>query len=203
MLKFNISDQNLELLPDYEQRVGVLTELGFVSESGTVTLKGRVACEVRSPSSFLPSPDESSYHHTYPLPRDIHLTNARLQINSGEELTLTELILENTLAPFTPAEIVSLLSCFVFQEKTEVEPLLTPHLKEGRDVLMEISERVERVQDRWNVGSDVGAFGGGRNGEDGRIKWGLMEVVYEWANGTVRLHPPLLSSTSPTDYLFK
>lgn len=36
-----------------------------------------------------------------------------------------------------------------------------------------------------------------------RLRWGLMEVVYEWANGTVRLHPPLLSSTSPIDYLFK
>jgi superfamily II RNA helicase len=42
-----LSDQNLELLPDYEQRVAVLKELHFVDDSSTVLLKGRVACEVR------------------------------------------------------------------------------------------------------------------------------------------------------------
>jgi antiviral helicase SKI2 len=42
-----MSDQNLELLPDYEQRVEVLKELGFINETGNVELKGRVACEVR------------------------------------------------------------------------------------------------------------------------------------------------------------
>jgi antiviral helicase SKI2 len=47
-LKLAISDQNLELLPDYEQRIGVLTELKFIDENQTVQLKGRVACEVLS-----------------------------------------------------------------------------------------------------------------------------------------------------------
>lgn len=47
MLKLAISDQNLELLPDYEQRVQVLKELKFIDENATVLLKGRVACEVR------------------------------------------------------------------------------------------------------------------------------------------------------------
>jgi antiviral helicase SKI2 len=41
-----MSDQNLELLPDYEQRIEVLKELGFIDENGNVELKGRVACEV-------------------------------------------------------------------------------------------------------------------------------------------------------------
>jgi antiviral helicase SKI2 len=48
-----MSDQNLELLPDYEQRVAVLKELGFINENGNVELKGRVACEV-----FLISPNQ-------------------------------------------------------------------------------------------------------------------------------------------------
>lgn len=42
-----LSDQNLELLPDYEQRISVLKELQFIDENQTVQLKGRVACEVR------------------------------------------------------------------------------------------------------------------------------------------------------------
>ena len=41
-----MSDQNLQLLPDYEQRVLVLKELGFVDEHSRVELKGKVACEV-------------------------------------------------------------------------------------------------------------------------------------------------------------
>lgn len=46
-LKMALSDQNLELLPDYEQRTAVLKELQYIDEASTVLLKGRVACEVR------------------------------------------------------------------------------------------------------------------------------------------------------------
>lgn len=45
-LRLAISDQNLELIPDYEQRLDVLRELRFIDENSTVLLKGRVACEV-------------------------------------------------------------------------------------------------------------------------------------------------------------
>lgn len=45
-LKQAISEQNLELLPDYEQRIAVLKEMQFIDENSTVLLKGRVACEV-------------------------------------------------------------------------------------------------------------------------------------------------------------
>jgi antiviral helicase SKI2 len=48
MLRLAISDQNLELLPDYEQRIAVLKDLRFIDENSTVLLKGRVACEARS-----------------------------------------------------------------------------------------------------------------------------------------------------------
>ncbi|KAL1412136.1 Antiviral helicase ski2 [Vanrija albida] len=47
-LKLSLSDQNLELLPDYESRVEVLKELQFVDQNSTVLLKGRVACEINS-----------------------------------------------------------------------------------------------------------------------------------------------------------
>jgi len=139
-LKNAISDQNLELIPDYEQRVEVLKELKFIDENSTVLLKGRVACE----------------------------------INSANELVLTELILENTLASYDPEEVVALLSCFVFQEKTDVEPVLSPKLESGRDAILAISDRVGRIQDFHKVPA-----------EDFRsnLGFGLVEVVYEWAKG--------------------
>jgi len=46
-LRVAISDQNLDLIPDYEQRLDVLRDLRFINENSTVLLKGRVACEVR------------------------------------------------------------------------------------------------------------------------------------------------------------
>jgi len=51
-LKLAISDQNLELLPDYENRIEVLQELKFIDENSTVLLKGRVACEARNAPLF-------------------------------------------------------------------------------------------------------------------------------------------------------
>ncbi len=51
-LKMSLSDENLALIPDYEQRIAVLKELKFIDDNSTVLLKGRVACEVRRPCSY-------------------------------------------------------------------------------------------------------------------------------------------------------
>ncbi|KAI9046942.1 hypothetical protein LZ554_009017 [Drepanopeziza brunnea f. sp. 'monogermtubi'] len=140
-----MSDQNLQLLPDYEQRIQVLKDLNFVDESSRVELKGKVACE----------------------------------IHSADELVLTELILDNVLAPYEPAEIVALLSAFVFQEKTDTVPNLTGNLERGMKTIVEISEKVNERQTYHQVilSSDDS------NDFVSRPRFGLMEVVYEWARG--------------------
>ncbi|OAQ60481.1 antiviral helicase SKI2 [Pochonia chlamydosporia 170] len=144
-LKQSLSDQNLQLLPDYEQRVQVLKELDFIDDATRIQLKGKVACEV----------------------------------HSGDELVLTELILDNVLADFEPAEIAALLSAFVFQEKTTVEPTLTGNLERGRDTIIAISEKVNDVQTRLQVIQSADDS----NDFVSRPRFGLMEVVYEWARG--------------------
>ena len=45
-LRFSLSDQNLQQMPDFEQRLEVLKALGYVSPDLTVELKGRVAREI-------------------------------------------------------------------------------------------------------------------------------------------------------------
>lgn len=45
-LAHSLSSQNLELLPDYHQRVQVLKDFKFIDENSVVQIKGRVACEV-------------------------------------------------------------------------------------------------------------------------------------------------------------
>jgi antiviral helicase SKI2 len=84
--------------------------------------------------------------------------------------------LENTLANYDPEEVVALLSCFVFQEKTDYEPVITTRLEEGRATIIAISEKIGRVQDRHKVAASEFRS---------ELKFGLMEVVYEWARGMV------------------
>ena len=92
---------------------------------------------------------------------------------------LTELILENVLADFEPEEIVALLSAFVFQEKTDVEPTLTPSLEKGKDTIIKISEKVNSYQTLHQVilSSDDS------NDFVSRPRFGLVEAIYEWARG--------------------
>ncbi|KPI34847.1 putative ATP-dependent RNA helicase [Cyphellophora attinorum] len=101
------------------------------------------------------------------------------EVHSADELVLTELILENVLAQYSPQEIVALLSCFVFQEKTDVEPQLTESLKKGVEAIVAISERVNHYQILHQVilGSDDA------NDFVSRPRFGLVEVVYNWADG--------------------
>jgi superfamily II RNA helicase len=58
-----------------------------------------------------------------------------------------------------------------------VEPVISPRLEEGRDMILAISDKIGRVQDYHKVAaSEVQTV----------LKFGLVEVVYEWAKGLVR-----------------
>ena len=144
-LRQTLADQNLQLLPDYEQRIRVLRDLSFLDDGSRIQLKGKVACE----------------------------------IHSGDELVLTELILDNVLAEYEPAEVAALLSAFVFQEKTESEPTLTVKLTKGIKTITSIAENVNKVQEVHQViqtSEEANDFAT-------RPRFGLVEVVYEWARG--------------------
>ncbi|KAI8584384.1 hypothetical protein K450DRAFT_219603 [Umbelopsis ramanniana AG] len=154
-LKMTISDQNLELLPDYQQRVEVLKTMSYIDSNGTVQLKGRVACE----------------------------------INTADELVLTELILDNVFAEYEPAEIVALLSSFVFQEKNSSEPTLTLRLQKGKDVIIKFAEQIAEKQLACGVEISKEDYVNG-------FKFGMVEVVYEWARGM-----PFKNITDLTDVL--
>lgn len=130
------------------------------------------------------------------------------------ELVLTELILENVLAPYEPEEVVALLSSLVFREKSEATPVLTPRLQEVRlsltpkinrpklirlwsplsfdqamNSLHQVTERVNSVQVKHRADS---------LGEDTStdIRLGLVEVAYEWARGMVSERIPFHSDNS-------
>lgn len=145
-LRHLMSDQNLNLLPDYERRLSVLKDAGFIDHNHNVLLKGRVACE----------------------------------INSGYELVLTELILDNFLGDFEPEEIVALLSVFVYEGRTREEepPIVTPRLARGKTRIEEIYSQMLKVYETHQIPltRDEAEF-------LERKRFALMNVVYEWARG--------------------
>ncbi|KAJ2040038.1 Antiviral helicase ski2 [Coemansia sp. S3946] len=156
-LTMQLSDQNLNLLPDYKLRLDVLKDMGYVDEMGNVQLKGRVACEM----------------------------------NSADELVLTELILDNTLAQFEPEEIVALLSAFVCTEKNEPTDLmarLPPNLRAGRDRVLEAARHVGSIQVAYGLPLSVEEY-------VREFRFGLMEVAYEWARGLSFLNITGLTET--------
>lgn len=102
---------------------------------------------------------------------------------------MTELILENTLATFAPEEIVALLSCFVFHEKSDGEPVIPEQLAKGKEIILDIAEKLGRVQDRHKVPHEDYAA---------TLKFGLVEAVYEWAKGMVRPSELRLPTLTPS-----
>ncbi|KAJ1664552.1 Antiviral helicase ski2 [Coemansia sp. RSA 1813] len=156
-LAIQLSDQNLDLLPDYRLRLDVLKSLDYVDEMGNVQLKGRVACEM----------------------------------NAADELVLTELILDNTLAAFEPEEIVALISAFVCTDKNEPSDLmdrLPPKLKEGRERVLEAARRVGSIQSAHGLPISVEEY-------QREFRFGLMEVAYEWARGLSFMNITMLTDT--------
>lgn len=141
-----MSDENLNLLPNYEYRLNVLKSTGFIDQNNNVLLKGRVACE----------------------------------INSGYELVLTELILDNFLGDFEPEEIVALLSVFVYEGRTREEepPIVTPRLVKGKKRIQEIYENMLAVYESNQVTLTQ---------EETEFlekkRFAMVNVVYEWARG--------------------
>ena len=74
---------------------------------------------------------------------------------------------------------MALLSCFVFDEKTDSEPQLSEKLKRGKEAIIEISEKVNHYQILHQVilsSDDANDF-------VSRPRFGLVAVVYEWARG--------------------
>lgn len=140
-----MSNENLDLIGDFETRMTVLQRLHYVDGTDrTVQLKGRVACE----------------------------------INTCDSLIVTELIFENVFTAMEPEEIVSLLSCLIFQERHADEPQLPERLIAAKAALDRVTLSLAQLQ--LQCGLDLVP-------EDfvaENVNWGMMQVVWEWAKGS-------------------
>ncbi|XP_057953252.1 DExH-box ATP-dependent RNA helicase DExH11 [Malania oleifera] len=100
------------------------------------------------------------------------------EMNSGEELICTECLFENQLDDLEPEEAVAIMSALVFQQKNASEPSLTPKLSEARQRLYDTAIRLGELQAEFKLQIDPQEYA------QENLKFGLVEVVYEWAKGT-------------------
>ncbi|KAM3240228.1 hypothetical protein ACQJBY_053740 [Aegilops geniculata] len=143
-LKYQMSDEALQQMPQFQGRIDVLKEIHYIDSDLVVQLKGRVACEM----------------------------------NSGEELISTECLFENQLDELEPEEAVAIMSAFVFQQRNASEPSLTPKLADAKKRLYDTAISLGQLQKRHEVPVDPEEYA------RDNLKFGLVEVVYEWAKGT-------------------
>lgn len=145
ILQHLLSNESLQLFPDFLQRKALLRTLNYIDANDTVQTKGRVACEV----------------------------------NTCEEIIVTEMIFEGILNELEPSEIVAVLSALIFQEKTsEIESDELPErLRSACERMRTIAINLGQLQQDHGIPIVANDY------VDNNLKFGLVHVVYEWANG--------------------
>ena len=141
-----LSNESLQLFPDFLHRKSVLRTLGYLDENETVAVKGRVACEV----------------------------------NTCDELIVTEMVFEGILNDLDPTEIVAALSALIYQQKSGDEEFDI----EVPESLLNCCKRMKTIainlgQLQKDHGLDVDPL----DYAESSMKFGLVHVVYEWAIG--------------------
>ena len=141
-----LSNEALQLFPDFLHRKAILKTLGYLDESEAVAVKGRVACEV----------------------------------NTCEELIVTEMVFEGILNDLDPTEIVAALSALVYQQKStdddfdiEVPESLLNCCKRMKTIAINLGH----LQKEHGLDLDPIEYA------ESTMKFGLVHVVYEWAIG--------------------
>ncbi|KAF6013988.1 ATP-dependent RNA helicase mtr4 [Brettanomyces bruxellensis] len=98
------------------------------------------------------------------------------EISTGDELLLTELIFNGTFNELKPEQCAALLSCFVFEERSNEVPRLTPELAEPLKTLREMATKIAKVSRECKIDmiekDYVESF-----------RYELMEVVLSWCKG--------------------
>ncbi|XP_038074593.1 exosome RNA helicase MTR4-like [Patiria miniata] len=99
------------------------------------------------------------------------------EISSADELLLTELIFNGVFNSLKPEQIVALLSCFVFEEKSKETPRLSEQLSGPLRQMQDSARRIAKVSSEAKLAVEE---------EDyvESFKPQMMDVVFAWANGS-------------------
>ncbi|KAK0200936.1 rRNA-processing arch domain-containing protein [Desarmillaria ectypa] len=98
------------------------------------------------------------------------------EISTGDELLLTELIFNGVFNTLEPEQCAALLSCFVFDEKSEQQTKLKEELAAPLRVMQEIARRIAKVSKESKLPVDEDVY-------VSSFKVELMDVVIQWCRG--------------------
>ena len=98
------------------------------------------------------------------------------EITSGDELLITEMLFNGLFNDLNPYQTNALLSCFVFEEKTEQMPKLTDELSKPLKQMQELAKRIATVSKEAKLEIDTEAY-------ISSFKPNLMDVIYAWSKG--------------------
>ena len=93
---------------------------------------------------------------------------------SGDELLITEMLFNGLFNDLNPCQINALLSCFVFEEKTEQMPKLTEELSQPLKQMQELAKRIATVSKEAKLEIDEQLY-------IESFKPNLMDVIYAWS----------------------
>ncbi|GIY46216.1 exosome RNA helicase MTR4 [Caerostris extrusa] len=103
------------------------------------------------------------------------------EISSADELLLTEMIFNGAFNNLNAHQITALLSCFVFQEKSNEMPKLTEELSGPLRLMQETARRIAKVSKESRLELDLELY-------VDSFKPHLMDVVYSWSKGASFCH---------------
>lgn len=96
---------------------------------------------------------------------------------SGDELLLTEMLLNGAFNELNVYQITALLSCFVFEEKSNKPPKLTEELSKPLKTMQELAKKIATISKETQLDIDEQAY-------IDKFKPTLMDVIYAWAKGS-------------------
>lgn len=98
------------------------------------------------------------------------------EISTGDEVLLTELMFAGAFNELSPERVVALLSCFVFEEKSDEPPKLAEELAAPLRMLQEAARRIAKVSIECKLEMNEEEY-------VAKFRPELMEVVYAWCKG--------------------
>jgi len=98
------------------------------------------------------------------------------EISSGDELLLTQLLFNRTFNELTPEQTAALLSCFVFEEKSNEAPALKEELAKPFRDLQAQARLIAKVSHESKLPVEEQEY-------LGKFKHALMDVVHAWCHG--------------------
>ncbi|KAL7424483.1 ATP-dependent RNA helicase mtr4 [Cryptotrichosporon argae] len=98
------------------------------------------------------------------------------EISTGDELLLTEMMFGGVFNPLTPEHCAALLSCFVFQEKSEAKVRIKEDLAAPLRVMQETARRIAKVSNESKIALVEDEY-------VQSFKVEMTEAVLQWCKG--------------------